>query len=213
MLKDTALRKKMSELGLSSAGSRPMLEKRHQEWVTIWNANCDSARPKKRSELMHDLEVWERTMGSRAPTMSRAANMGAQIKDKDFDGAAWATTHGTSFKDLIARARSSRDKVAQKVDGPSKTEEPGSTEDGGKGVNDTVLVPGASKAAVVDLTGPPSSQPEPGSPTPRAGGLPSAGDVGFMGDSGSFLGKGLLYPPADSIPTCSPSLESEGAPS
>ncbi|SPQ25087.1 0767dc3f-4b41-4cad-9f86-f026bbcaf26a [Thermothielavioides terrestris] len=107
MLKDSALRKKLAELGLSTSGSRQMLEKRHQEWVTIWNANCDSARPKKRSELLHDLEVWERTMGTRAPTMSKAANMGAQIKDKDFDGAAWASKHSNSFKELIARARSS----------------------------------------------------------------------------------------------------------
>ncbi|KAK0645528.1 hypothetical protein B0T16DRAFT_328734 [Cercophora newfieldiana] len=108
MLKDTALRKKMSELGLSTAGSRQILERRHSEWVTLWNANCDSARPKKRSELLHDLDVWEKTIGSRAPTQSRAANMGAQIKDKDFDGAAWAAKHDTSFKDLIANARRTR---------------------------------------------------------------------------------------------------------
>ena len=208
MLKDTALRKKMSELGLSATGTRPLLEKRHQEWVTIWNANCDSARPKKRSELMHDLEVWERTMGSRAPTMSRAANMGAQIKDKDFDGAAWATKHGTSFKDLIAQARSSRGKVVQRVDDGSKAEESSSAQDDGKGINDAVLVPELSTTAVVDLTCPPSSQPEPESPSQRAG-----GDVGFLGESGTFLGKGTLYPSADSIPACSPSLESEGAPS
>ncbi|KAL2137235.1 hypothetical protein VTI74DRAFT_6446 [Chaetomium olivicolor] len=123
MLKDTALRKKMAELGLSVSGSRQMLEKRHQEWVTIWNANCDSAKPKKRSELLHDLEVWERTIGSRAPTMSRAANMGGQIKDKEFDGAAWAAKHDTSFKDLIAKARSSRNKALPKADEASKPDE------------------------------------------------------------------------------------------
>ncbi|KAL2260602.1 hypothetical protein VTK26DRAFT_5338 [Humicola hyalothermophila] len=115
MLKDTALRKKMAELGLSTAGSRQMLERRHQEWVTIWNANCDSARPKKRSELLQDLEVWERTMGTRAPTMSRAAAMGARIKDKEFDGNAWAAEHGDSFKALIAQARKSKEKATQKV--------------------------------------------------------------------------------------------------
>ena len=165
MLKDTALRKKMIELGLSTSGPRQMVEKRHQEWMTLWNANCDSARPKKRSELLHDLEVWERTMGSRAPVMSRAANMGAQIKDKDFDGSAWATKHDTSFKDLIARARSSRNKVGQKADEVSKLEEPGPAQDDGKGVKNPVSQPVLVRAAVIDLTGPPSSQPEPpGSP-------------------------------------------------
>ncbi|KAK3293908.1 uncharacterized protein B0H64DRAFT_175128 [Chaetomium fimeti] len=153
MLKDTALRKKMGELGLSTAGSRQMLEKRHQEWITLWNANCDSAKPKRRSELMHDLEVWERTMGSRAPTMSRAANMGAQIKDKDFDGAAWATKHDTSFKDLIAKARGSKNKAVQKEDEAGKTGELEPTPDDGRGINGTVIVPDLSKGVVVDLTG------------------------------------------------------------
>ncbi|KAK4450009.1 hypothetical protein QBC34DRAFT_324741 [Podospora aff. communis PSN243] len=115
ILKDQALRKKLSELGLSTAGSRTMLERRHQEYVTLWNANCDSAKPKKRSELLHDLDVWERTIGSRAPTSSKAANIGAQIKDKDFDGAAWVAKHDTSFKDLIANARRSRGQAENKV--------------------------------------------------------------------------------------------------
>jgi len=115
MLNDTALRKKLRELGISQYGTRTMLEQRHKEWITIWNANCDAARPKKRAELLHDLEVWEKTVGSRAPAMSRAANVGAQIKDKDFDGAAWASNHSTSFKDLIANARKTRNQAQQKA--------------------------------------------------------------------------------------------------
>ncbi len=177
MLKDTALRKKMSELGLSASGARPLLEKRHQEWVTLWNANCDSAKPKKRSELMNDLDVWERTMGGLAPTMSRAANMGAQIKHKDFDGAAWATKHGNSFKDLIAQARSSRAQAGQKAaesstGGASSHADPAQGSETVDNANYEPTLPTASAAptttpAVVDLTElPPSSQAElPDSPT------------------------------------------------
>lgn len=204
----------MAELGLSTAGSRQMLEKRHQEWVTIWNANCDSVKPKKRSELLQDLEVWEKTMGSRAPTMSRAANMGAQIKDKDFDGAAWASRHDTSFKDLIARARSSRSNVAQKADGGSRSEEGskarGSAQDDGSGVDGATSRPGLSSPVVVDLTGPPSSQLEPDSPSKFGRDLPTGRDFGSLGGS-QVLGKEVLHPQADSIPTYSP--EQEGAPS
>ncbi|KAI0188294.1 hypothetical protein EV127DRAFT_434430 [Xylaria flabelliformis] len=108
MLRETQLRKELVEQGLSTTGNRGMLERRHREWVMIWNANCDSQRPRRRAELLHDLDVWERTLGSRAPTGSRAANTGAQIRDKDFDGAAWAAKHDTSFKDLIANARRTR---------------------------------------------------------------------------------------------------------
>jgi E3 ubiquitin-protein ligase RAD18 len=114
MLKEPQLRRKLGELGISSLGSRQMLERRHREWITIWNANCDSLHPRRKTELLHDLDTWERTSGSRAPTMSRSAAMGAQIKDKDFDQAAWSTKHDTSFKDLIASARRSREQARQK---------------------------------------------------------------------------------------------------
>ncbi|OTA84509.1 hypothetical protein M434DRAFT_83280 [Hypoxylon sp. CO27-5] len=115
MLKEPQLRKKLAELGLSTAGSRQMLEKRHKEWTTIWNANCDSQYPRRKADLLHDLDAWERTMGARAPTSSRSLNMGAQIKDKDFDGAAWAAKHDTSFKDLIANARRNKRLAEQKA--------------------------------------------------------------------------------------------------
>ncbi|KAK3398835.1 hypothetical protein B0T20DRAFT_376759 [Sordaria brevicollis] len=123
MLRDTALRKKLSELGLSTHGSRQLLEKRHKEWITLWNANCDSSRPKKRSELLRDLDEWERTVGNPGASrigmgmamgggmgvgqgpMARAQAAGAEIKDKEFDGKAWATKYGGSFGDLIKQAR------------------------------------------------------------------------------------------------------------
>lgn len=119
MLKEQALRKKLNELGISSQGPRVLLEKRHREWLTVWNANCDAAQPKKRSELLQDLEIWERTQGGRAPTTSKALQAAAAIKDKDFDGAAWAAKHNSSFKDLIASARKSRAEAAKAQDDES----------------------------------------------------------------------------------------------
>lgn len=111
ILTDQALRKKLSALGVSSSGNRQLLERRHKEWVTLWNANCDSSRPKRKGELLQDLSVWERTVGAPAP--SRSSALGAQIKDKDFDGEAWASKHESSFKDLIANARRTRSKAKQ----------------------------------------------------------------------------------------------------
>ena len=148
ILRDQALRKKMSELNISASGSRQLLERRHKEWVTIWNANCDSARPKSRMELLHDLDVWERTLGGRAP-LTLSSHIGAQIRDKDFDGAAWAAKHDTSFKDLIANARRSRNQPAAKQpEGPEAGQASG--EEGGAGT----LHFGTD--AAIDLTGSPS---------------------------------------------------------
>lgn len=188
MLKDTMLRKKMAELGLSTAGTRQMLERRHQEWVTIWNANCDSARPKRRSELLYDLDVWERTMGNRAPATSRAATMGAQIKDKDFDGNAWATKYDSSFKDLIAKARGSKNKAAPKVAEDSAGSESAQA-DGKRGV-DTAGQPlsGQPENSVIDLTGSMHSPVE-------SGVSAQAGNFGAQGNAGTGLGHEAMHVP------------------
>ncbi|KAG6042286.1 hypothetical protein E4U41_000030 [Claviceps citrina] len=105
ILKDQALRRKLAELGLSNQGPRILLEKRHKEWINLWNANCDAAEPKRRTQLLQDLDIWERTQGYRASPAGPAALNAALIKDKNFDGAAWAARHDSSFKDLIASAR------------------------------------------------------------------------------------------------------------
>ncbi|KAL7629757.1 E3 ubiquitin-protein ligase rad18 [Parahypoxylon ruwenzoriense] len=153
MLKEPQLRKKLMELGLSTAGNRQMLERRHKEWMTIWNANCDSQYPRRKTDLMHDLDVWERTLGSRAPTSSRSLNLGAQIKDRDFDGAAWAAKHDTSFKDLIANARRNKPVAAQKVDKTENVRDGNGDGNNEGGDGDGKLAPGAG------------GEPE---PTPRA---------------------------------------------
>ena len=96
-IKDVQLRKKLSEQGLSTGGSRPQMEKRWSEFVIANNANCDAKNPKTKSELRRQMEVWEKTPIDRE---------GAQIKDKNFDGLAWGAKHGNDFSDLTALARS-----------------------------------------------------------------------------------------------------------
>ncbi|KAI1822273.1 DNA repair protein rad18 [Xylaria intraflava] len=118
MIKEAQLRRELADLGLSTSGNRAMLERRHREWVMIWNANCDSQHPRRRADLLQDLDVWERTLGSRAPAGSRAANMGTQIRDKDFNSAAWATKHDSSYRDLIANARRTRAQTRAEPGGP-----------------------------------------------------------------------------------------------
>ncbi|VUC20160.1 unnamed protein product [Clonostachys rosea] len=124
LFKENALRKKLADLKIPNHGSRQILEKRHREWVTLWNANCDAARPKNRMQLLQELDTWEKTQGSRAPTTGRAAQNAAMIKDKDFDGAAWATRHNNSFQDLIANARKSSMEAKQKPKTDESSEAP-----------------------------------------------------------------------------------------
>lgn len=104
-LKDTVLRKKLTDQGIAASGSRQLMERRYTEWVTLWNANCDSKSPKGKSDLRRELDIWERTQGGKANTAGKDQIMGAHIKDKDFDGKAWAQKNDEAFKELIAKAR------------------------------------------------------------------------------------------------------------
>ncbi|RKF58793.1 Postreplication repair E3 ubiquitin-protein ligase rad18 [Golovinomyces cichoracearum] len=105
MFKDTQLRKKLGEHGLAQGGSRLAMQKRYAEWITLWNSNCDATRPKPPNELRGELERWERIQEGRGPGANSLSEHVLKIKDKDFDGKAWSSTHVDSFRGLIEKAR------------------------------------------------------------------------------------------------------------
>ncbi|KAL1994980.1 hypothetical protein VTN49DRAFT_1167 [Thermomyces lanuginosus] len=89
LLKDNALRKKLRELGIPHWGPRQLLQRRHTEWMNLWNANCDARVPKSHAELLRDLDTWERTQGGLAANSGgSAASGGSSIMAKDFDAKA-----------------------------------------------------------------------------------------------------------------------------
>jgi E3 ubiquitin-protein ligase RAD18 len=101
MLTDHALRKKLKELGISNQGSKLLMQKRHTEWVNLWNANCDSRNPRSKRDLLNELEIWDRTQGRQV-----ANNVGPNgVMAKDFDGDAYVKNNKNDFDDLIRKAR------------------------------------------------------------------------------------------------------------
>ncbi|KAL4787996.1 hypothetical protein BJX76DRAFT_250594 [Aspergillus varians] len=109
LLKESTFRKKLKDLGIPNWGPRPLLQKRHTEWMNLWNANCDSKIPKPKRELLRELDVWERTQGGNSimpdPTSS--------VMRKDFDTGGWSANYDTDFKQLIANARKKSDAVVR----------------------------------------------------------------------------------------------------
>ncbi|KAI2773952.1 DNA repair protein rad18 [Daldinia loculata] len=186
MLKEPQLRKKLQEQGLSAAGGRQMLEKRHKEWTTIWNANCDSQYPRRKGDLLHDLDVWERTVGSRAPTNSRTLSLGAQIKDKDFDGAAWASKHDSSFKDLIANARRNKVLMGRKSSEDEKAGGGMQSKDGNKG-NEPTPQPDSEMIASLEDSEP---QEQVDSVTQATGIIDLTGEIASSNASAAALSDG-----------------------
>uniref|UniRef100_A0A8C8VHA3 RING-type E3 ubiquitin transferase n=1 Tax=Pelusios castaneus TaxID=367368 RepID=A0A8C8VHA3_9SAUR len=61
LLSDRDLKKKLKEHGLSIQGTRQQLIKRHQEFVHMYNAQCDSLSPKSVAEIVKELGNNERT--------------------------------------------------------------------------------------------------------------------------------------------------------
>ncbi|XP_068265287.1 E3 ubiquitin-protein ligase RAD18 isoform X3 [Nyctibius grandis] len=60
LLSDRDLKKKLKEHGLSTHGTRQQLVKRHQEFVHVYNAQCDSLNPKSVAEIVKELEKNEK---------------------------------------------------------------------------------------------------------------------------------------------------------
>ncbi|KAL4939300.1 Postreplication repair E3 ubiquitin-protein ligase rad18 [Aspergillus oleicola] len=110
LLKDTALRKKLKDLGIPNWGPRPLLQKRHTEWMNLWNANCDSITPKPKRDLLRELEIWERTQGGNSITLTDSTS---SVMRKDFDKPAWSANYDSDFKQLIANARKKSDAVVR----------------------------------------------------------------------------------------------------
>ncbi|KAJ5102159.1 hypothetical protein NUU61_004381 [Penicillium alfredii] len=112
ILKETTLRKKLRELGIPEWGPRVLLQRRHTEWMNLWNANCDSKFPKSKRDLLHELDVWERTQGGNVAAPSPFVSTGTVMR-KDFNAAEWSANHDDDFKRLIANARKRNDAIVR----------------------------------------------------------------------------------------------------
>lgn len=105
LFKETALRKKLVDLGIPGGGPKALLIRRHTEWVNLVNANCDSSRLRTKRELLHDLAEWDRSQGRVIPNrLGLVANANSLMR-KDFDGVAWGAAHNKDFRRLIQEAR------------------------------------------------------------------------------------------------------------
>ena len=106
LLTETALRRKLAEVGIPSFGPKQLMQRRHMEWMNLWNASCDSGDPKTKRELLRELDIWERTQGRQIAN----AHGPSGVMAKDFDTEGWTKSNREDFADLIKKARGKANK-------------------------------------------------------------------------------------------------------
>ncbi|XP_051837390.1 E3 ubiquitin-protein ligase RAD18 isoform X2 [Antechinus flavipes] len=110
LLSDRDLRKKLKEHGLSSQGNKQQLIRRHQEFVHMYNAQCDSLHPKSVAEIVKEIENMEKT---RVQLESNKLNENVMVftknqTEKEIDDihSKYRKEHQNEFKLLVDEVKS-----------------------------------------------------------------------------------------------------------
>ncbi|ORX99446.1 hypothetical protein K493DRAFT_335740 [Basidiobolus meristosporus CBS 931.73] len=75
IMTDKQLRKVLKELGIPSHGDKAAMQRRHTEYLNLYNANCDSTNLKSTATLLKELRNWEKIHGSRSPQSKSFKNV------------------------------------------------------------------------------------------------------------------------------------------
>ncbi|XP_050169059.1 E3 ubiquitin-protein ligase RAD18 isoform X1 [Myiozetetes cayanensis] len=128
LLSDRDLKKKLKEHGLSSSGTRQQLIKRHQEFVHMYNAQCDSLNPKSVAEVVKELEKNEKIrvqLECHKPSENSLTFTKDQTEEEiDEIHAEYRNKHRKEFKFLVDQVKS-----RWKKSGERKTESAQSKEE------------------------------------------------------------------------------------
>ncbi|XP_037639963.1 E3 ubiquitin-protein ligase RAD18 [Sebastes umbrosus] len=101
------LKRRLKECHLSMQGSRDQLIKRHQEFVHVFNAQCDSLNPKSAEDIAKDLEANEKIrnqlQGKAKPVMVFTKNQSEKEINEVHSN--YRKQHSSDFSRLIAQVR------------------------------------------------------------------------------------------------------------
>ncbi|NXX35572.1 RAD18 ligase, partial [Nicator chloris] len=162
LLSDRDLRRKLKEHGLSTSGTRQQLIRRHQEFVHMYNAQCDSLKPKSVAEVVKELEKNEK-IRVQLECNKPAENSLTFTKDQteeEIDGihAEYRNKHRSEFKFLVDQVNKRwkktgerRAESAQNSQEVSVKELPAATEPGEE--HHTAVVPGKAQALQSEIPG------------------------------------------------------------
>ncbi|XP_030063134.1 E3 ubiquitin-protein ligase RAD18 isoform X2 [Microcaecilia unicolor] len=133
LLSDRDLRKKLKDLGLSAQGSKQQLIRRHQEFVHMYNAQCDSLNPRSATQIVKEIECSEKTRAllESKPTQ-HAMTFTKDQTEKEIDEihSEYRRKHQSEFQLLVDQVKNKWKKTGQKRRQELKEEEQIDPEDG-----------------------------------------------------------------------------------
>ncbi|XP_029007617.1 E3 ubiquitin-protein ligase RAD18 [Betta splendens] len=101
------LKRRLKECHLSMQGSREQLVKRHQDFVHIYNAQCDSLNPMSAEDIAREVEANEKIrsqlQGKAKPVMLFSKNQSEEEIDEMHSN--YRRQHSSDFSRLIAQVR------------------------------------------------------------------------------------------------------------
>ncbi|XP_039932122.1 E3 ubiquitin-protein ligase RAD18 isoform X1 [Hirundo rustica] len=160
LLSDRDLRKKLKEHGLSTSGTRQQLIKRHQEFVHMYNAQCDSLNPKSVAEVVKELEKNEKVrvqLECNKPGENSLTFTKDQTEEEiDEIHTEYRNKHRSEFKFLVDQVNKRWKKIGvKKTEGAPIKEEvsvkelPAAAEPGEE--HHTAVVPGKAQALQAEI--------------------------------------------------------------
>ncbi|XP_032236235.2 E3 ubiquitin-protein ligase RAD18 isoform X3 [Nematostella vectensis] len=114
LLSDKQLKQKLRECGLPTQGPREKLIKTHREYVTLYNAQCDSANPMSGAMIIKQMEQNEKKKIklTEASTSDSSTHFKKQTSKEETEAAnrLYLKEHQSEFDQLIENIRSRRNK-------------------------------------------------------------------------------------------------------
>ncbi|KAH9842555.1 uncharacterized protein C8Q71DRAFT_733395 [Rhodofomes roseus] len=114
-LKDRRVQELLNEHGLPTTGDRHAWVRRHQKWVTLYNANLDRTPSDRHmpDQLRRELQKWEASEG--AASGGGSAGLGKKKAGEVTDVVAYQTAHKAEFAKLVEAARPKRSPQASQT--------------------------------------------------------------------------------------------------
>ncbi|KAL0978322.1 hypothetical protein UPYG_G00168910 [Umbra pygmaea] len=101
------LKRRLKECHLSLQGTRDQLVRRHQDFVHIYNAQCDALEPKSAEDIAKEVEANEKARNQLQGKTKRAMVFSKNQSEAEIDQmrSSYLKQHNSEFSNLIAQVR------------------------------------------------------------------------------------------------------------